>query len=94
MFSLDEDFFLLHECCKRVVVEINYIRIFCVWYLHIYLSFAASYQSSQGNQGESDPNNTTVGSSTRCKFLCVIYVLLTLAVSSADICWWSGPKCL
>ncbi|KAK6154424.1 hypothetical protein DH2020_008672 [Rehmannia glutinosa] len=28
--------------------------------LHDYLSFAASYQNAQGNQGESDPNNTTI----------------------------------
>lgn len=31
-------------------------------YDHIYMYVAASYQNSQGNQGENDPNNTTVGS--------------------------------
>lgn len=28
----------------------------------MYLSFAASYPNTQGNPGENDPNNTTVGS--------------------------------
>ncbi|GKV15641.1 hypothetical protein SLEP1_g26416 [Rubroshorea leprosula] len=28
--------------------------------VHVYLSFAATYQNTQGNPGENDPNNTTV----------------------------------
>lgn len=71
-----------------------YIRVYCVWYLfHDYLPFAASYQSSQGNQGESDPNNTTVGCSTWYMYLSGNYLITDSTVLSADICWWFGPKC-
>ncbi|RVW99538.1 Polyadenylate-binding protein RBP45 [Vitis vinifera] len=37
-------------------------------FLHINLLFAASFQNTQGNQGESDPNNTTVVGK-RCGFV-------------------------
>jgi hypothetical protein len=80
--------------CGEYPWELLYFSVIFCWLVHIYLLLAATYQNTQGNQGENDPNNTTVGSLFYFWyhfFPAMWYWCLTLL--SADICWGFGCKC-
>jgi hypothetical protein len=58
------------------------------------LPCAATYQNPQGNQGENDPNNTTVRSWFYCWYeLLFVKVNWLVNLLAADICRGLGSKC-